>query len=411
MVPFRQCKLTELLFSNSFPSATQPTSWRNPQKGVMIVTAAPHGDFNATSQILRYSALAREITVPRIPSITQTVVTSNAQAAAGDSRSFSPAMPSPPSSHMLNHHNHAGHQRQAVAPGSGPRAGTRTFSPTGNTASPMSDERVTMEIAALEIARMAEEMDYLRALLEQESGRRAEAEAHLLSATDRMLELETEVREDCAIEYEERLALEMARWKASLEAEKERNEAHWDRKVEVMERLSMATAADENGGGGCDHEDKENVLVENLEQENERLRRELLVMRRELTARSPSKRRPLREREDLPTTAVSRSTTPTGTPSGTPTGTPSAADDLRRRMEQLRVGGDDSDHRFDRLDRVDRIDRIDRSDRSRRDRRSDTAARAAKSAAVPGSGSGSLKKVRKMSPRKWDVALDEDDLF
>ena len=64
LVPFRQCKLTELLFSNSFlsPSAAHASSSvgrRNPQKGVMIVTADPLGDFNATSQILRYSALAR----------------------------------------------------------------------------------------------------------------------------------------------------------------------------------------------------------------------------------------------------------------------------------------------------------------------------------------------------------------
>ncbi|EFX00181.1 kinesin family protein [Grosmannia clavigera kw1407] len=435
VVPFRQCKLTELLFSNSFPSATQPSTRRNPQRGVMVVTADPHGDYNATSQILRYSALAREITVPRIPSITQTIVSNGsagpqtaaaaAAVASQDPRSYSPAMPTPPSSHMLNHQNHqnpqnspniqihSNQQRQGFAPGTGPRTGTRAFSPMGGPAVAMSDERVTMEIAALEIARMAEEMDYLRALLEQETAGRLEADAHLLSAKDRMLELEQEVREDCAIEYEQRLALEMARWKASLEAEKERNEAHWDRKVEVMERL--ASAADE--GGGCDHDDKENVLVENLEQENERLRRELLVMRRELTARSPSKRHPLRERDDLPISmttttttnsssssataaAVSLSTTPTGTPSGTPTGTPSAADELglRRRMEQLRVV-DDGDHRFD-----------PRLDRGRNDRHNDASSvRSTKVAAV--TRNGSPKKTRKMSPRKWDVALDEDDLF
>ena len=84
IVPFRQCKLTELLFSNSFPSSSQHTSahsnnhLRNPQKAVMIVTADPVGDFNATSQILRYSALAREVTVPRVPSVVSTIY-SNSQ--------------------------------------------------------------------------------------------------------------------------------------------------------------------------------------------------------------------------------------------------------------------------------------------------------------------------------------------
>lgn len=63
IVPFRQCKLTELLFSNSFPSSSSShhlaRSPKPPQKGIMIVTADPLGDYNATSQILRYSALAR----------------------------------------------------------------------------------------------------------------------------------------------------------------------------------------------------------------------------------------------------------------------------------------------------------------------------------------------------------------
>ena len=40
----------------------------------MIVTADPLSDYNATSQILRYSALAREVTVPRIPSTTSTIM-------------------------------------------------------------------------------------------------------------------------------------------------------------------------------------------------------------------------------------------------------------------------------------------------------------------------------------------------
>lgn len=60
VVPWRQSKLTELLFSNSFSGAGG-----GGHKTSMIVTADAMGDFHATSQILRYSALAREVTVPR----------------------------------------------------------------------------------------------------------------------------------------------------------------------------------------------------------------------------------------------------------------------------------------------------------------------------------------------------------
>lgn len=63
VVPWRQSKLTELLFSNAFSGAGG-----GGHKTSMIVTADAMGDFNATSQILRYSALAREVTVPRAPS-------------------------------------------------------------------------------------------------------------------------------------------------------------------------------------------------------------------------------------------------------------------------------------------------------------------------------------------------------
>ncbi|KAH7310565.1 P-loop containing nucleoside triphosphate hydrolase protein [Stachybotrys elegans] len=224
IVPYRQCKLTELLFSNSFP-----TSGHNhrAQRGVMIVTADPLGDFNATSQILRYSALAREVTVPR-------------------------------SGSFRNH-------------------------------TPLSDGRTTMEIAALEIARLSDEMDHLRLDLEHQTEARMEAEAHLLSMEDRMLDMEAMIREECANEFEQRLALELARFKASMALEQERSEEHWDRKVDVLER----------GLDADDSHDKENVLIENLEEEVERLRRDNAILKRELASRSPSKRKPLEERDDF----------------------------------------------------------------------------------------------------------------
>lgn len=253
----------------------------------MIVTADPLGDFNATSQILRYSALAREVTVPRIPSITATIL-ANPPTTAG------------PPSPVHQHH-------------------PRPFMPPGGSGGPYravsSDERATMELAALEIARLSDEIDQLRAEVEYQADARMTAEAHLLSMEDRMLDLECAIRDDCAQEFEQRLALELARFKASLAAEQERSDEHWDRKVDVLER-------------GLDNDimdDKENVLVENLEEEVERLRRDNAVLTRELANRSPSKRRPLEEREEY-----------AASPPASPTKQDSVSH-IGRKLEKMRV--------------------------------------------------------------------------
>ncbi|RKK13532.1 hypothetical protein BFJ65_g12757 [Fusarium oxysporum f. sp. cepae] len=319
-----QCKLTELLFSNSFPSSSTShpqTPRRNPQRGVMIVTADPRGDFNATSQILRYSALAREVTVPRVPSITTTILAQPPQMA--QNRSVSPTHP---------------HPRPFMPAGGG---SYRNFSP------PMSsDERATMEIAALEIARLSEEADQLREEVDRQNEARVAAEAHLLTMEDRMLDLEAAIREECAMEFEQRLALEMARWKNSMAIEQERTEEHWDRKVEVLER---GLASDED----CD---KENVLIEDLEEEVDRLRRENGILKRELASRSPTKRKPLEEREDF-----------------APSSKPSRGDsmtNLGRKLERMRVSGE-------------------------------------KARPVPVNGNGSPKKMRKLGTKKWEHEEDE----
>ncbi|EXM26927.1 hypothetical protein V3481_015017 [Fusarium oxysporum f. sp. vasinfectum] len=324
IVPFRQCKLTELLFSNSFPSSSTShpqTPRRNPQRGVMIVTADPRGDFNATSQILRYSALAREVTVPRVPSITTTILAQPPQMA--QNRSVSSTHP---------------HPRPFMPAGGG---SYRNFSP------PMSsDERATMEIAALEIARLSEEADQLREEVDRQNEARVAAEAHLLTMEDRMLDLEAAIREECAMEFEQRLALEMARWKNSMAIEQERTEEHWDRKVEVLER---GLASDED----CD---KENVLIEDLEEEVDRLRRENGILKRELASRSPTKRKPLEEREDF-----------------APSSKPSRGDsmtNLGRKLERMRVSGE-------------------------------------KARPVPVNGNGSPKKMRKLGTKKWEHEEDE----
>ncbi|RDW70393.1 p-loop containing nucleoside triphosphate hydrolase-13 [Coleophoma crateriformis] len=256
LVPFRQCKLTELLFSNSFPSASASASTsqrpRNPQKAVMIVTADPVGDFNATSQILRYSALAREVTVPRIPSVSSTILAT-----------------------CQNNAN------------KGYFNGRTTPSDT---------ERETMEIAALEIARMSEEIDSLRAELLAEQQRRMEVEAHLMTyedaLEDKMMDFEAAIREECYQEMEKAMHEQTKKWKACLAEEQEKNEQHLDKKLEILARgLDDEPQVDND-------ENKENVLiVEGLEDENRRLKREMEIMRRELQLRSPSKnaKTPLRD--------------------------------------------------------------------------------------------------------------------
>ncbi|KAM0463405.1 hypothetical protein ACHAO4_000119 [Trichoderma viride] len=293
VIPYRQCKLTEILFSNSFASA--PTTYnhlpsRNPQRGVMIVTADPLGDFNATSQILRYSALARDVTVPRAPS-------------------FSAGMLSPGSN---------GHGTPRSFGNNGFGSVRSHFSPVSAT-----EERVTMEIAALEIARMSDEIEQLRGEIDIQSEARIAAEAHLLSAEDRMIDIEAAIREECALEFEQRLTIELARFKASMQIEKERHEEHWDRKVDILERSL------DSGTFDADY-DKENVLVENLTQEVERLRRENTILKREMGSRSPSKRKPLEEREDF--SMVGGSGDSTLKPKS------DSVLSLNRKLERLKVG-------------------------------------------------------------------------
>ncbi|KFZ13147.1 hypothetical protein V501_03852 [Pseudogymnoascus sp. VKM F-4519 (FW-2642)] len=238
LVPYRQCKLTELLFSNSFPSTSSGSSHApRPQRATMIVAADPVGDFNATSQILRYSALAREITVPRIPSITASV--------------FGGPPPRSTSGNSGSYQGQQGH-----------------------------DERATMERAAMEIARLSEEMDMLRAEVVAEREGREEAEARLVTAEERAMEIEAVVREEMWGEMEERFETELKRWKARWEEEKERGGEHLDRKVEVLVR-----------GLGMEGEGKENHEgMEELEEENRALRAMVIRLQREVGGGSPTKR-------------------------------------------------------------------------------------------------------------------------
>lgn len=371
-VPFRQCKLTELLFSNSFPSASahnqSQSIRRNPQKGVMIVTADPQGDFNATSQILRYSALAREIAVPRIPSITETIL---------QTCSTHPSGPDPSDNQrpVLSPTHSFQHRPPFLPPGAEARSpnAPRSFSPVSTVSS---EGRAVMEHAALEVARLAEENGCLREALEREQNKRLNAEAHLLSMQDRIIDLEQAVREDCVAEFEQRLVVELSRWKEARQSAIERGEEHWDRKMEVFQRSLADVPAPVSEDRYRASEDKENVLVESLEEEIERLRRELGILKRELAGRSPSKRVPLIDREDFlasangsPRSARSRQL------SRSVCGENAQADIVHRRLEDLTLGGSANSSRA--------------SSKSRAD-----------GATTP------MKKVRKLGTRKWEGGLE-----
>lgn len=253
IVPFRQCKLTELLFSNSFPSSasssTTTASLRNhphlahassdrrhPQKSVMIVTADPLGDFNATSQILRYSALAREVTVPRIPSVTSTIIAGGASV---------------------------------------PTKSSGRSSPTASAED--------LDAAMAEIARLRAELDVTTVRYEEEVRRRREAEVSWSAATERCDAIEAELREELWTECEARLELEIRRYRAAVEEERERDEERMDRKLDILAK-GMEVEVFE------DPPQTENQKVLDLEDENERLKAKVEELSREHGLRSPSKK-------------------------------------------------------------------------------------------------------------------------
>ncbi|KAL2148619.1 hypothetical protein VTH82DRAFT_2173 [Thermothelomyces myriococcoides] len=399
LVPFRQCKLTELLFSNCYPSPSAVSSGRhrNPQKAVMIVTADPHGDYNATSQILRYSALAREITVPRIPSITQTILAATAQQRLSQSLSSqgeTPTQARPFSPRDRDRGSGRGSVHYPTLAG-GPLSAHNAAS-TAGTSSDNGAHSSAMEVAALEIAQLTEEIEYLQQALEAERTARQEAEARLLSMEDRMVDLEQAVREDCTNEFERRLEIETARWRAMMQAEIERGEEHWGRKIELFERsfgdggLSPRHDDEGNGydgaGGEGSDEDKENILVENVYQENERLRRENEALRREIASMSPTKRLPLRERIS-DASAVARS-------GKLETGGPRHPRSSRIISGSGNGAGGGYDEEGSLLGRLERL-RVSDSQPSARN----------------ATAGGNTRKVRRLPGKRWNMVGDDDDLF
>lgn len=246
----------------------------------MIVTADPLGDFNATSQILRYSALAREVTVPRIPSISSTILSGTA----------------------IN----TGSQKPQLMSG-------RT-SPN----SVIADEGI-VEMAFSEIARLTEEVEILKVKLADEHGRRREAEEGWHRAEEKAEEIEREVREECWEDVERKTEEERKRWmnawgeevfagresaKTRLTAQKaNRNDEHLDRKLEILTQgiqsrnkpffhllLELTQTVHEDTPSPTTH-------TIDLENENQALRRKLDLLKREMHSHSPTRSQKKKQRQ------------------------------------------------------------------------------------------------------------------
>ena len=255
LVPFRQCRLTELLFSNSFHHHSTQRNRNHPQKAIMIVTADPQGDFNATSQILRYSALAREVTVPRIPSVTSTIL---AQPVPSTTASNS----SRPTTACSNYSTH-----------SHPTTATLVDSDEEN-------PRAASASVAAEIA-------LLRYRLVEESQRRYDAETSWARAEQRLGAAEEAVRRECWDAFDKRMDAERERWKVAWEEERYAAERMID------EKLGLLMRRDEEDAGFEIHEDGLETRVEELERENELLREKVKTVTRQRdndVGRTPSRK-------------------------------------------------------------------------------------------------------------------------
>ena len=159
----------------------------------MIVNADAQGDFNATTQILRYSALAREVTVPRVPSVTSTIVP-------------------PPPTHGNSKAHTPVHQKSFLYPASAEE----------------------LEAAALEIAKITDDYKALAIRLAEEEIGRAEAEFRMRAAEEKCLTIEQDVREECWAEMEQRMDEEKRRWQRAWDEQASRHDEMLDKKIDLL---------------------------------------------------------------------------------------------------------------------------------------------------------------------------------
>ena len=373
VVPYRQCKLTELLFSNSFPTTTaSQSSYRTPQKATMIVTADPQGDFNATSQILRYSALAREVTVPRIPSTTSQIL---------DGSMTKPAHPD-----SLDRTQHT------------------------------QELEMKLQFAITEIARLSTENDNLSIRLAEEEIKTTEISMALRAAEEKSLNMETEIRDECWMEMETRIEEEKVRYRQAWEQEKLKGEEFLDGKIDILERGGIAIAEDSTATTSDE-------LLEEVSRENETLRMRLEALEREFQTRSPTKRATrsstngntkTNRSPSKPLLATKENLNPSSKPTlfrdislKAPLSSTTSTSPARNTRQSSSTSSSNQDSsspllnlKLEDLNLNEIHEAIEESKAA--------AAKAEQSKMVPGS---TVKKQRKLTTRKWDLGGEENDVF
>lgn len=239
----------------------------------MIVTADPQGDYATTLQMLRYSALASEITVPRVAST-----------------------------------------RAVSASGGPPLAAEPAKNPTATAATAAGDpedlpfvvdnELITRLVTRLEEteslfrkaedARKSAEKQCTEALqrlvLAKQRAKEAEqrvkeTELRAKEAEEQALQTEMQVREELSVEFERREKALFGAYLKRIQEEEEAGREFVDRKLELaMRGLSLDRGNEdedgENGGGEDEEEGEAWERLGVLEKENEMLRREVGELRR-----------------------------------------------------------------------------------------------------------------------------------
>ncbi|KAK6531633.1 hypothetical protein TWF694_002812 [Orbilia ellipsospora] len=248
-IPYRQSKLTELLFTNSYNPAADP------QIASIIVTADPAGDFNATSQMLKYSALAKSSVNLRPP-----------MQVLNGSRNVS-----------------ATSQISQCSQGSALEITTDE-----RPESAMSQDATSMiAMLQLQLKEAEESRVEMERLLNQ---RRIEAEREREEAKARCLEIERAVREEVSNDMEQRIRLMQRMMLNKLEEDAECREEHVDRKLDMLKRTILESNDENDRARDVEIEQ----YVRELEAENSALRSEVLSLKRKrVNGDSPLKERSL----------------------------------------------------------------------------------------------------------------------
>jgi hypothetical protein len=137
--------------------------------------------------------------------------------------------------------------------------------------------------AAYEIARLSEDCDQLAVRLAEEGIKRSEAElklqAVLQDAEEKALLIEQEAREECWAQMEADMGVERERWRMAKEEDRARAGGNLDWKIEILGKGITIEV----------HEDCQQQMMEEVERENPALKRKVDALERQLNMQSPTK--------------------------------------------------------------------------------------------------------------------------